>query len=224
MINGEPRLVHRISYVVPAATGPSNNVKMGAYNYGTDFGAMDVAFSGGSSTMNNTNVKTVDLNHSTSGSTAYSFAGTRNIHKEINGPVIRSTMPIILVVRSSTCTELCRRTAFVFSANYADAFWGGSTMIFGDGGSTFYPMVSLNVAVHEVSLDVTITGCTDDACSYLHQSFAPTTSAYDCRPDATGNSENCGVANPVADIYHIGVRGYSAATGVTMRWIYQMNK
>ncbi|HEU4663204.1 MAG TPA: M4 family metallopeptidase, partial [Dokdonella sp.] len=35
--------------------------------------------------------------------------------------------------------------------NYENAFWDGSTMSFGDGASTFYPLVSADVAGHEVS-------------------------------------------------------------------------
>ena len=38
-----------------------------------------------------------------------------------------------------------------YSTNYENAFWDGSTMTFGDGASTFYPLVSADVAGHEVS-------------------------------------------------------------------------
>ncbi|CAM5269028.1 Peptidase OS=Rhodanobacter lindaniclasticus OX=75310 GN=B1991_14740 PE=3 SV=1 [Rhodanobacter lindaniclasticus] len=36
-------------------------------------------------------------------------------------------------------------------ANYENAFWDGSAMYFGDGASTFYPLVSLDVTSHEIS-------------------------------------------------------------------------
>jgi hypothetical protein len=38
-----------------------------------------------------------------------------------------------------------------YGTNYQNAFWDGSSMTFGDGGSTFYPLVSLDVSAHEVS-------------------------------------------------------------------------
>jgi vibriolysin len=38
-----------------------------------------------------------------------------------------------------------------YGSNYENAFWDGSSMTFGDGFSTFYPLVSLDVASHEVS-------------------------------------------------------------------------
>jgi hypothetical protein len=38
-----------------------------------------------------------------------------------------------------------------YSTSYENAFWDGSAMTFGDGASTFYPLVSLDVASHEVS-------------------------------------------------------------------------
>src|SRR3546814_574538 len=38
-----------------------------------------------------------------------------------------------------------------YSNSYENAFWDGSSMTFGDGASTFYPLVSLDVSSHEVS-------------------------------------------------------------------------
>jgi vibriolysin len=190
MVNDEPKLVHRISYVVPsatgtpsrpvlfidaqtgetvyaydnlqhaAATGPGGNSKTGQYNYGTQFGAMDVAFGNGSSTMTNSNVKTVNLNHSTSGSSAYSFSGTNNTYKAINGAfaplndahffggVIFNMYNEYIGVAPLTF-QLSMRVHY--SNNYENAFWDGSAMTFGDGATTFYPLVSLDVSAHEVS-------------------------------------------------------------------------
>ena len=53
-------------------TGPGGNQKTGQYEYGSDFGFMDVAQSGSTCTMNNSNVRSINLNHGTSGSTAFS--------------------------------------------------------------------------------------------------------------------------------------------------------
>ena len=38
-----------------------------------------------------------------------------------------------------------------YGTNYENAFWDGSAMSYGDGASTFYPLVSLDVTSHEVS-------------------------------------------------------------------------
>ncbi|MEN9867106.1 MAG: hypothetical protein RL748_2696, partial [Pseudomonadota bacterium] len=38
-----------------------------------------------------------------------------------------------------------------YKRSYENAFWDGTAMYFGDGATTFYPLVSLDVAAHEVS-------------------------------------------------------------------------
>ena len=38
-----------------------------------------------------------------------------------------------------------------YGRNYQNAFWNGTSMTFGDGAGTFYPLVSLDVSAHEVS-------------------------------------------------------------------------
>ncbi len=42
-----------------------------------------------------------------------------------------------------------------YSNNYENAYWDGSRMTYGDGASTFYPLVSLDVAAHEMTHGVT---------------------------------------------------------------------
>ncbi|MCU0288908.1 MAG: PepSY domain-containing protein, partial [Acidobacteria bacterium] len=53
-------------------TGPGGNQKIGQYHYGTDYPGFNVTVGGSTCTMNSTDVKTVDLNHGTSGTTAFS--------------------------------------------------------------------------------------------------------------------------------------------------------
>lgn len=142
------------------ATGPGGNNKTGQYHYGTDFAAMDVSQSGSTCTMNNANVKTVDLNHSTSGSTAHSFTCPENTHKAINGAFaplndahyfgnVIFNMYNDFVGTNPLSFQLTMRVHY--SNSYENAFWDGSAMTFGDGASTFYPLVSLDVSSHEVS-------------------------------------------------------------------------
>ena len=142
------------------ATGPGGNNKTGQYFYGTDFGFLDVSFSGGTSTMTNANVKTVNLNHGTSGSTAYSFSGTENTFKTINGAFsplndahyfggVVFDMFNDWVGSPPLTFQLQMRVHY--GNNYENAFWNGSAMTFGDGASIFYPLVSLDVSSHEVA-------------------------------------------------------------------------
>ena len=143
-----------------SATGPGGNAKTGQYQYGTDFAALDVAYSGSTSTMNNTNVKTVNLNGGTSGSTAYSFSGTNNTYQQINGaysPLNDAHFfgGVIFDMYDqwyNTAPLTFQLTMRVhYSSNYENAFWDGSAMTFGDGATTFYPLVSLDVSAHEVA-------------------------------------------------------------------------
>jgi Zn-dependent metalloprotease len=140
--------------------GPGGNMKTGIYEYGVDFPYLDVAVSGSTYTMTNTNVKTVNLNHGTSGSTAYSFTGPRNTVKTINGAysplndahhfgAVVFNMYNDWIGAPPLTFQLTMRVHY--SSNYENAFWNGSSMTFGDGATTFYPLVSLDVSAHEVS-------------------------------------------------------------------------
>lgn len=154
-------VIHKFDNLQTAnGTGPGGNQKTGQYEYGTDFGYLDVAQSGNTCTMENANVKTVDLNHSTSGSSAYSYTCPRNTRKEINGAYsplndahffgnVVFDMYNDWLNTAPLTFQLSMRVHY--SNNYENAFWNGSSMTFGDGASTFYPLVSLDVSAHEVS-------------------------------------------------------------------------
>ena len=141
-------------------TGPGGNTKTGQYEYGIQYGKLDVAQSGTACTMNNANVKTVNLNHGTSGSTAFAYTCPRNTVKTINGAYsplndahyfgsVIYNMYNAYIGRPPLTFQLTMRVHY--GNSYQNAFWDGSSMTFGDGGSTFYPLVSLDVASHEVS-------------------------------------------------------------------------
>ena len=141
-------------------TGPGGNAKTGQYEYGTNFGFMDVTQSGTTCTMNNANVKTVNLNGATSGTTAFSYTCPRNTVKVINGAYsplndahffggVIFNMYQAYMGQAPLTFQLTMRVHY--STNYENAFWDGSAMTFGDGATTFYPLVSLDVGAHEVS-------------------------------------------------------------------------
>ncbi|NQZ10075.1 MAG: peptidase M4 family protein, partial [Algicola sp.] len=140
--------------------GPGGNGKTGCYEYGVDFDRLDITVDGANYVMNNSDVKTVDLNHGTSGTTAYSFEAPRNDHQAINGACgplndahffggVIFDMYNAYTGQAPLTFQLTLRVHY--SNNYENAFWDGSTMTFGDGGNTFYPLVSLDVTGHEVS-------------------------------------------------------------------------
>nr|WP_225876161.1 M4 family metallopeptidase [Lysobacter terrestris] len=143
-------------------TGPGGNAKTGQYEWGSGgiYGFLDVAQSGTTCTMNNTNVKSVNLNGGTSGTTAYSYTCPRNTYKTINGgysPIndahyfggVITNMYPAYTGYNALSFQLVMRVHY--STSYENAFWNGSNMTFGDGASTFYPLVSADVAGHEVS-------------------------------------------------------------------------
>lgn len=140
------------------ATGPGGNTKTGRYEYGTNFPALQVT---DTCQMNSGNVITVNLNGSTSASnTPYQFTCPRNEFKQINGAysplndahafgeVIFKMYGDWFNLRPLTGTLYMR---VHYGSNYENAFWDGTAMSFGDGGSRFFPLVSLDVSAHEVS-------------------------------------------------------------------------
>lgn len=82
---------------------------------------------------------------------------------------------------------------------------------------TYY---TIDVPAGMATLDFAMSGGTGDADMYIRRGSQPTSSAYDCRPYKSGNTEACAFTNPVADTWHIGIYGYSAATGVNLDVTY----
>jgi vibriolysin len=123
--------------------GPGGNEKTGQYQYGTDFPALNVAQSGTTCTMDSSNVQTHDFNHGTSGP-IHSFECPTNTHKAINGAYaplndahhfggVVYDMYQAYVGGPPLTFKL--RMNVHYGTNYQNAFWDGSSMTFGDGGS-----------------------------------------------------------------------------------------
>ncbi|SGY87282.1 M4 family metallopeptidase [Moritella viscosa] len=142
------------------ATGPGGNAKVGQYEYGTHYTALDVTQNGNDCLLENKNVRTVDLQHGTTNNDTFAFTCSRNEYKEINGAysplndahgfgnavfdmyrdwygLAPLTFQLVMKVH--------------YNNNYANAFWDGSSMTFGDGDNNIYPLVSLDIVAHEVS-------------------------------------------------------------------------
>ena len=140
--------------------GPGGNLKIGQYTYGTEFPAFQVTQSGSNCIMNTANVKTVNLNHGTYGSTAYSYSCFENTFKQINGaysPLNDAHFfgAVVFDMYSDWFNTAPLTFQLVlrvhYSNYYENAFWNGSTMTFGDGAYIFFPLVALDVVAHEIS-------------------------------------------------------------------------
>ncbi|WNG19751.1 M4 family metallopeptidase [Cystobacter fuscus] len=62
-----------------------------------------------------------------------------------------------------------------------------------------------------------MSGGSGDADLYVKFGSAPTTTSYDCRPYASGNSESCSFNPARQGTYYVLIRGYSAYSGVTLK-------
>jgi pseudolysin/vibriolysin len=142
------------------ANGPGGNQKTGEYYYGTDYAALQVTQSGSTCTLKNTNVITYNLNHGTSGGTLVSFTCPTSDTDAINGaysPVNDAhhfggvVHDMYQSYMGAPPLNMQLRMNVHYKSNYENAFWDGSAMNFGDGASTFYPLVSLDVTSHEIS-------------------------------------------------------------------------
>lgn len=157
------------SPALPIGAGPGGNVKTGNYTYngGTQFPDLpyfSLQSDGTICTMANDNVKTVDLKNGTSGSSAFIFphdgSNCFNNSDPINGAnsplndahffggVVYDMYREYLGTAPLTFQLMMR---VHYGTNYENAFWDGSAMTFGDGANTFYPLVSLDIAAHEIS-------------------------------------------------------------------------
>lgn len=139
------------------AHGPGGNEKTGIYEYGEDFNGLPVSED---CAMSSKHVDTINMNHKRMGGNIHKFDCPRNTHKAINGAFsplndahyfgnVVFNMYQDWFKASPLTNRLAMRVHY--SSNFENAFWDGKQMTFGDGGSRFYPLVSLDVVAHEVS-------------------------------------------------------------------------
>ncbi len=154
-----------INHAHATGTGPGGNQKTGRYEYGSNgLPGFTIDKTGTTCTMNNSAVKTVNLNGGTSGSTAFSYACNNSTNynsvKTVNGAYsplndahffgkVVFDMYQQWLNTSPLTFQLTMRVHY--GNNYENAFWDGRAMTFGDGYTRFYPLVDINVSAHEVS-------------------------------------------------------------------------
>ncbi|TNF70178.1 MAG: peptidase M4 family protein [Gammaproteobacteria bacterium] len=152
-------------------TGVGGNEKVGKYYYGENgMPTLDVTKSGSTCTMNNERVRAVNMNHKTSDSITSAFAYSCGLDRgdSINGSYsalddayyfgdiiidMYSDWYKITALKNTDGTPMQLVMRVHYDTNYENAFWNGENMTFGDGdpNGMFYPLVSLDVAGHEVS-------------------------------------------------------------------------
>ncbi|MBD8524257.1 S8 family serine peptidase [Pseudomarimonas arenosa] len=66
------------------------------------------------------------------------------------------------------------------------------------------------------NLSFNLSGGSGDADLYVRFGSAPTTSSYDCRSWASGNTESCTFASPQAGTYYVMVNAYSTFSGASL--------
>tara|TARA_Y100001960_G_C14749167_1_gene867430 strand:+ start:267 stop:2090 length:1824 start_codon:yes stop_codon:yes gene_type:complete len=153
-----------LNHVDAVGTGPGGNLKTNRYEYGSDYSGFTISKTGTTCTLDNAAVKTIDLQNGTSGTRAYSYdctdANNYTDHKYVNGAYsplndahyfgkVVFDMYKDWMNTAPLSFQLTMRVHY--GSSYENAFWNGSSMTFGDGKDTFYPLVDINVSAHEVS-------------------------------------------------------------------------
>jgi vibriolysin len=145
-------------------TGPGGNAKTGIYYYGTDFANLIATSNGSTCSLDSPNVITTDMGNSTRrGSTAQVTCGdtgedlTNGAFAPMNDAQAFGNVIFDMYGEWYGVTPLSQKLEMRvhYGRNYENAFWDGTAMSFGDGATTFHPLVSLDVSAHEVSHGVT---------------------------------------------------------------------
>ncbi|MBP9722194.1 MAG: peptidase M4 family protein [Gammaproteobacteria bacterium] len=151
------------------AEGPGGNKKTGKYYFGRDYNLLQITKTKEKCEMKSEHVQTYDKRHksgyNTNGAILHQFkcsedSTPENTYKEINeayspindahyfGEVVFQMYKDWFNVQPLNSTL---KLFPHFGKKHENAYWTGSIMLFGDGNTRFYPLVSLDVIAHEVS-------------------------------------------------------------------------
>ena len=89
-----------------------------------------------------------------------------------------------------------------------------------DSVAGHYKYYSLVVPAGQSTMTFTTSGGTGDVDMHVKFGATPTDTVYDCRPYQSGNNETCTFTPPQAGTYYVGLRAYSAYSGVTLTGTY----
>ena len=150
--------------------------------------------------------------------------------------VMKSTARAFPSVSSHQCTTSNCGAGIVDAAAAVAAMNGGTpppptgneltngVAVTGLSGSTGTEQnFTMDVPAGASNLAFNMSGGTGDADLYVKFGSAPTTSSYDCRPYASGNTESCPVASPQEGTYHVMLRAYSTYSGVSLVGSYDVS-
>jgi len=126
----------------------------------------------------------------------------------------------VKVVAYSTFTGVSLTGSFTEPTTGGGATGGSASVTDISVARRAWAYYTIDVPAGMATLDFAMSGGTGDADMYIRRGSQPTSSTYDCRPYKSGNNETCSLTNPVADTWHIGVYGYSAASGVSLDVTY----
>ncbi len=88
------------------------------------------------------------------------------------------------------------------------------------GATGAFQFFKITVPAGQTSLVIPISGGTGDADLYVKLGAQPTTTVYDFRSIVSGNTDSVTVSNPAAGDWYIGLYGYAAYSGVTLKATY----
>lgn len=133
------------------ASGPGGNAK---YNHPWT-NQLDVEASGTGYVMTTTAEQTVDMKHGTTTGTPVTSTSLTFADSVINDAhgYAEMTLGVMSMFGHNSIDDngfqIISRVHY--STNYENAFWNGTTMTYGDGASTFYPLSgALDVCAHEI--------------------------------------------------------------------------
>jgi len=126
----------------------------------------------------------------------------------------------VKVVAYSAFTGVSLTGSFIESTTGGGATGGSASVTDISVARRAWTYYTIDVPAGMATLDFAMSGGTGDADMYIRRGSQPTSSTYDCRPYKSGNNEACSFTDPTADTWHIGVYGYSAASGVNLDVTY----
>ena len=155
------RSPHRIEGMGPYEFDAiGGNLKIGKIHYGENMPPLSIWMEDGACYLHNDKVTVVDASTSTNHSAGFSFTCEQGFNDSINGAyspladgVFFGTMGYDLFYEWLGVPPLEFKVVLVvhYRQMYENAFWDGQVSTFGDGASTFYPFVVLDVVAHEIA-------------------------------------------------------------------------
>ncbi|MFT5163418.1 MAG: Zn-dependent metalloprotease, partial [Alteromonadaceae bacterium] len=141
------------------ATGPGGNEKTAKYEFGEDYPSLQVSENDGRCQLSHDHVKTYDASNDLTAE-PFEFDCYRNEYKAINGAYsplndahyfASQTIDLYSLWYNAKVLPGHMPVMVHYGTEYPNAFWDGSAIVFGDGGSDIHPLGSLDIVAHEIA-------------------------------------------------------------------------